>query len=71
MLARFELEQDILRLWGTDEDLNLLYNNIDGMSEDQIMNTLLGLIELVRMRGEKCFASFEKMLKEERELNGK
>ena len=31
------------------------------------MNTLLGLIELIRMRGEKCFTSFEKMLKEEKE----
>ena len=75
MSARFELEQSILRLWGTDEDVKLIYNSIESLidDEDRLMNALLGLIELIHLRGQKCFSDYEDLLKELREekLNGK
>jgi hypothetical protein len=60
-MVQFDLEQAIIRLWGTDEDIGLLYENVmeKNPSTDDIANALLGLKSLMQLRGEKCFELFE------------
>ena len=69
-MTKFQLEEAIIRLWSTDEDINLLYETImeKDMTKDQIANTLLGLKSIVQMRGEKCFDLFETFSREHYEL---
>lgn len=61
---RFDLEQEILRVWGLKEDLELFHEKyLDGptpMSEDEVSNTIAGLITLTDLRCEKVFNTFEK-----------
>jgi hypothetical protein len=69
-MTQFDLEQAIIRLWGTDEDIGLLYENImeKNPTNDEIANALLGLKSLTHMRGEKCFELFESFIREYYEL---
>lgn len=62
--TRFELEQDILRCWGIVDELRLLYEQTDGVDEDQLMNALLGMIQMSEWKFQKCFDTFERLLKE-------
>jgi hypothetical protein len=61
---RFDMEQEILRVWGLKEDLELFHEKyLDGptpMSEDAVSNTICGLITMTDLRCEKCFSTFEK-----------
>jgi hypothetical protein len=61
---RFDMEQEILRVWGLKEDLELFHEKyLDGptpMSEDEVSNTIAGLITLTDLRCEKAFNTFEK-----------
>jgi hypothetical protein len=61
---RFDMEQEILRVWGLKEDLELFHEKyLDGptpMSEDEVSNTIAGLITMTDLRCEKCFNTFEK-----------
>jgi hypothetical protein len=65
-MTQFDLEQSIIRLWGTDEDIQLLYETVmeKDPSKDDIANTLLGLKSIMHLRGEKCFELFETFLRE-------
>ena len=69
-MVQFDLEQAIIRLWGMDEDIGLLYENVmeKNPSTDDIANALLGLKSLTHMRGEKCFELFEAFIREHYEL---
>jgi hypothetical protein len=69
-MTQFDLEQAIIRLWGMDEDINLLYENVmeKNPTNDDIANTLLGLKSLMQLRGEKCFELFETFIREHYEL---
>lgn len=70
MTVLFDLEQAIIRLWGTDEDINLLYESVmdKDPTTDDIANTLIGLKYMMHMRGEKCFELFEQFTKEYYEM---
>ena len=61
---RFDLEQEILRVWGLKEDLELFHERyLDGptpMTEDAVSNTIAGLITMTDLRCEKAFNTFEK-----------
>lgn len=61
---RFDMEQEIMRIWGLKEDLELFHEKyLDGpkpMTEDEVSNTLAGLITLTDLRCEKAFNTFEK-----------
>jgi hypothetical protein len=61
---RFDMEQEILRVWGLKEDLELFHEKfLDGskpMTEDEVSNTIAGLITMTDLRCEKCFSTFEK-----------
>lgn len=65
---RFDLEQAIMALWGTVEDIQLIYEHYyehhESMSVDDMANVLLGLQQLVHMRGQKTFDIFERIVRE-------
>ena len=67
---RFKLEEEIMNVWHTKDDLNAIaervYDDPDGpMTEDEIGNVLIGLCELHEIRCKKLFLVFETMVKEE------
>ena len=49
---RFNLEEEIMNVWQTREDLNAVTDRIidDPMTEDQTANVLIGLSELFETR---------------------
>ena len=76
--TNFELEQQILDCWHVVDDLNILFESIcdhpdfagmDAKHEDKISNMLLGMKELYQLKFERCFATYEKLLKEQHEHN--
>ena len=67
---RFNLEAEIMSVWNTKDDLESITSRMmddpDPMSEDDIANVLIGLIELHDIRCKKLFNVFEAMVKERR-----
>lgn len=66
--TRFQLEDALMQLWGTAEDVDTLfkyfYERHDSMTVDELANALLGIKQMLHMRGELAFELFEKLLKE-------
>lgn len=60
----FDLEQEILRMWGLKEDIELfLQKYMDDptpLSEDDISNYLLSLMCITELRCSKAFDTYEK-----------
>jgi hypothetical protein len=63
-LDAFDLEQAIMEVWHTKEDIENLYHRMDKMTEDQRMNYLLGLMEIHEARANKVFDIYETLLSE-------
>ena len=67
-MDRFELEQRISDVGGLEEELEtILYKIGDSPkrpTEDELMNMLIGVIELSRTRNERLFLTFETLVKE-------
>ena len=66
---RFNLEEEIQKVWNTEEDLDtILYRIMDApdgpCSEDEITNMLLGLKEIHKSRCIKLWDVFESMVNE-------
>lgn len=62
---RFDLEQAILAMWSTKEDIDLVTSRfLDGapMTEDEMANALIGLSALHDMRSQRAFDIFEKLI---------
>lgn len=66
-----ELEQDIMDAWHVVDDINTVYHRSEGLSEDQLMNVLLGIKELYQLKFEKLFDTFEKYVAEQEDRNFK
>lgn len=65
-IDRFDLEQDIMNCWQIKEDLDtFLHAYMDGpkMSEDDVANVILGLSSLYQLKFQKCWDTFEQLLK--------
>jgi hypothetical protein len=64
MSKRFDVEQGILNCWNIIDDIKLIYETVGnkGMSEDELMNTLIGLESLYKMKFEKLFDDFEQLM---------
>ena len=64
-----ELEQNIMNCWHIVDDLDLLEESVmeRDMSTDDVANILLGMKSLYQIRFEKCFDSFEDVMREIRE----
>ena len=66
---RFNLEEEILKVWGAVEDLDtILYRIMDASegppSEDDIANMLIGLKEIHNSRCMKLWDVFETMIRQ-------
>ena len=62
----FDLEQHLLDTWTTGNDIELLAENImeRGMTNDEIVNVLIGLASLHNMKCQRAFDTFEALHKE-------
>jgi hypothetical protein len=61
-IDRFHLEQAIMEAWQTSTDIKMVYQSLDGMSEDQVMGAVDGLHIFAEMRFESMWETFESML---------
>jgi hypothetical protein len=57
---RFDLEQQIMDCWGIVDDIQTVYSASDSrpVSEDEMMNALLGLQTIYQMKFEKLQETF-------------
>ena len=66
--TRFELEDAIKRLWSSDQYVETVfkyyYDRQGEVDVEEMANALLGIKQLIHMRGELAFEIFEKLVKE-------
>lgn len=62
-ITQFDLEQEIMHCWQVVDDIKLYTEFEDSMSEDQRMNTMIGLQQLYALKFEKLFNTFEHCVK--------
>ena len=67
--TRFDLEQQIMECWNVTTDLKrvteyLLDAPLEPNREDKIANMLVGMEALYEVKFDRCFRTFEKLLKE-------
>ena len=55
------LEDKIAQVGQTTEDIRCLYNSIENMDEDQIINALLGLEIFTQMRTDELWECFKQV----------
>ncbi len=60
----FDLEQEIMNCWSLKEDLEVIYHESEGATEDELMNALLGLIQLTDWKFQRLFKTFEKAMED-------
>jgi hypothetical protein len=65
MKDRFDMEQEIMDVWGICEDLDILVEGVldKEMSRDDIANALLGMKVLYGLKCEKLFDTFEQLIR--------
>jgi len=67
MIKPFELEDKIMSVWSTKEDLELFMRQYldceKVMSEDEVSNVILGIIELHELRCNELFDTYTKVFK--------
>jgi len=61
-MNRFDLEDAIMKLWQTTDDLNLVCGSLSEDSEDGILNKLNGIAELHDLRVKKVWEIFENLV---------
>ena len=63
--TRFTLEDQIMECWGVVDDLDMVYST-ESLYEDQdrMMNVLLGMQELYKIRFQRMFNTFEHLIHE-------
>lgn len=64
--TRFDLEQQILNCWNVTDDLDVVMENVlenENFSRDDIHNVLLGIRGLYQLKFEKCFETFEELVR--------
>lgn len=67
--TRFDLEQQIMECWNVTTDLKrvteyLLDAPLESGREDKIANMLIGIEALYEVKFDRCFRTFEKLIKE-------
>jgi hypothetical protein len=58
-MNRFELEQAIMNCWHVVDDIKTVCTRSDRMSQDELMNVLIGIHTLYQMKFEDLFEQFE------------
>lgn len=69
-IDRFDLEQEIMKVWHTVDDLKTLLKRLEYMNEDQIFSAVHGLQIFADMRCESLWNTYENYLSNERLKNG-
>jgi hypothetical protein len=68
--TRFDLEDAIMRLWSSDQDVETVfkyyYDRQGEVDVEEMANALLGIKQLIHIRGELAFELFERLIKEEK-----
>jgi hypothetical protein len=64
----FDLEQSILDCWRVTNDVELVYDNFDSMSKDEVLNALLGIKQLYELKFNKAWNDFEEMTKSKKKV---
>jgi len=68
--TRFDLEDAIMRLWSSDQDVETLfkyyYDRQGEVDVEEMANALLGIKQMIHIRGELAFELFERLIKEEK-----
>ena len=68
-MKQFDLEQQIMHCWSVCEDLETLAEGVieHNLTNDQIVNVLVGMQQLYQLKFEKCFLTFEEYIEERKE----
>lgn len=62
MSDRFDLEQGIVQCWNVCDDIQLLLDNWDTMTEDDKQNMLIGMKQIYQLKFQTTFNHFEHCL---------
>jgi hypothetical protein len=64
-ITRFTLEDQLMECWGVVDDLDMVYST-EALYQDQdrMMNVLLGMQELYKIRFQRLFNTFEHLVHE-------
>jgi hypothetical protein len=60
MADSFELEQAIMNCWHVVDDIKTVTGHVGRMSQDELMNVLIGLSTLYQLKFEDLFSEFER-----------
>lgn len=63
MKDRFEFESEIMSCWNIIDDLKLICDNWESLSEDKKLNALIGMVTLYDMKFETMFSTFEDLIR--------
>ena len=67
MRDEVDLEQKIMQIWSTKEDLMLLFKAYgdfpEKMSEDDVMNAILGIASIHELRCQDLFNAYKRQFK--------
>lgn len=66
MADRFDLEQQILECWKVIEDIELLYENLESMDDDERVNYLLGLQSMYKLKFNRVWTTFEQLVNDKK-----
>ena len=61
-IDHFDIEQGIQRCWTVVDDIKDIYYAMDDLSEDELMNALIGLAELSDVRFKNLWETYEQYL---------
>ncbi len=59
---RFHLEQEIMDCWGVTDDIQTIIDHCEDLTEDQLMNNLIGIKELYDLKFRTMFDTFEGLI---------
>jgi len=59
MSASFDLEQNIMQAWNVCDDIQLIVDSWDNITEDQKQNYLIGLQQMYQLKFERLWSTFE------------
>ena len=60
------LDQIIMQVWQSKEDLELVVNKFDELDEDQKLNALIGLTQMIDMRCDRLYSTYSAIFQNQR-----
>jgi hypothetical protein len=57
--SRFDLEQEIMGCWNVVDELKLLVDKWDNITEDEKLNIIIGMASLYQLKFDVMFNTFE------------